>query len=164
MSYCINIVGSKGVGKSSFINKHVWGEFKNDALPNPSIKYLTSEGEFTLHFIETVEPLLNCDGQIIMFDVLNPASFSHALKCSKQLKGSKIVCGNKTDVPNRLVRPNMIRPHLKSIGLYLDISSKSGYNYDKPILFILRQLTKNKDLRFIESIISPPEVNLPVEE
>ena len=69
------------------------------------------------------------------------------------------MCGNKVDVMQRVVKPKDITFHRKKArpecfllqlyGLtakqnmqYYDISAKSNYNFEKPLLYLFRELTK----------------------
>ena len=51
-----------------------------------------------------------------------------------------VLCGNKVDVKNRQVKPNMITFHRKKNLQYYEISAKSNYNYEKPFLYLAKKL------------------------
>jgi GTP-binding nuclear protein Ran len=58
-----------------------------------------------------------------------------------------VVCGNKVDLRERVVRPKDIDFHRRHDLQYYDISAKSNYNFEKPFLYILREKF-GKDLVF----------------
>jgi GTP-binding nuclear protein Ran len=69
---------------------------------------------------------------------------------------SIVVCGSKSDLENRKVSPERISNFLRVVPeIYFDISSKSNYNFDKPILYILRQLLTTGDKSYCQLMNSP---------
>ena len=45
-----------------------------------------------------------------------------------------VLCGNKVDCKDRIVKPKDIYFHRKKNLQYYDISAKSNYNFEKPFL------------------------------
>lgn len=88
------------------------------------------------------------NGAIIMFDITNTESYKNVKYwydgilqyCSKEIP--IILCGNKADYC-RYERPCAITP--KSVPYY-EISTKSNYNVEQPLLRLLRTLTSNESL------------------
>lgn len=72
--------------------------------------------------------------------------------------------GNKVDTyEERKVKPKQIIFHKKK-NLY-DISNKSNYQIEKPLLWILRTLTKDPDLYLIKEMpLKPAEIEINVKD
>lgn len=58
-TYYINIliVGPKGTGKTSFINRYINGDFTNKKYENTNTNYFTDRGKVIVNFIEDSEKL-----------------------------------------------------------------------------------------------------------
>lgn len=67
-----------------------------------------------------------------------------------------VMVGNKVDVKDRVVKAKNITFHRKKNLQYFEISAKSNYNFEKPFLYLLRQLTKNNNVVFVEYAVAPP--------
>lgn len=61
-----------------------------------------------------------------------------------------VLCGNKVDVTEREVPPKQINYHRKKSLAYFEISVKSNYNYEKPFIYLLRQLSNDDKLCLIQ--------------
>jgi GTP-binding nuclear protein Ran len=162
------LVGDGGVGKTTFVKRHKTGEFEK--------KYVATMGVdvHPLPFYTTVGPVIfNCwdtagqekfgglrDGYyiggqaaIIMFDVTSRVTYKNVPTWYKDLDRvcKKIpIClvGNKAESKERVVKPRDIYFHRKRNLQYYDVSAKSNYNFEKPFLYICRQLTNDKGLQF----------------
>jgi len=76
-----------------------------------------------------------------------------------------VICGNKVDVKNRQVTPKNITFHRKKNIPYYDLSVRSNYNYEKPFIYLLRQLLKESMLVLIrQPALLPPEIQITREE
>jgi len=67
-----------------------------------------------------------------------------------------VLCGNKVDVKERAVKAKNITFHRKKNLQYYDISAKSNYNFEKPFLYLIRQLAKDNNVAFREYVCNPP--------
>lgn len=65
-----------------------------------------------------------------------------------------IICGNKVDVKERKVGAKTITFHRKKNLQYYDLSAKSSYNLDKPLLWLARTLMKDPDLVSLSRLYS----------
>merc|ERR1711904_552567 len=75
--------------------------------------------------------------------------------------GPILLVGNKVDVLDREVQPQKINFRRKKNLPYFEISAKSNYNLDKPILWALRRLTGNEELDFTEApALLPPDATV----
>ncbi|KAF9079669.1 GTP-binding nuclear protein gsp1/Ran, partial [Mortierella sp. AM989] len=71
-----------------------------------------------------------------------------------------VLCGNKVDVKERMVKPKAINFHRKKSLQYYEISAKSNYNFEKPFLWMARKLL-HQDLEFVASpALAPAEVQI----
>ena len=72
-----------------------------------------------------------------------------------------VLCGNKVDIKERKVKAKNISFHRKKNIQYYDISAKSNYNFEKPFLYLARQLTGEKSLVLAQEVaLAPPEVQI----
>lgn len=161
------IVGDKSVGKSALIHRYLTCDFKSDYAPTTScvmkkLSFFTTHGNVVFNVFDGGYPG-DVDCAIIMFDLSNKQSFDHVLTYYNWLHAlfgpvSIVVCGSKSDSENRKVSPELISNFLREVPenlIYFDISSKSNYNFDKPFLYILRQLLTTGDKSYGELMNSP---------
>ncbi|KAJ1979381.1 GTP-binding nuclear protein gsp1/Ran [Dimargaris xerosporica] len=142
-TYKLILVGDGGTGKTTFVKRHLYGEF--DA------KYNGHTGS---------------DCGIIMFDVTSRITYKNVPNWYRDVTKvcpnlSLVICGNKVDVPERKVKPKAITFHRKKELPYYDISAKSNFNYEKPFLWLAKKMLGNLNLQFVASpALVPPEVTL----
>mmetsp|Transcript_52300 Transcript_52300/g.59777 ORF Transcript_52300/g.59777 Transcript_52300/m.59777 type:complete len:176 (+) Transcript_52300:54-581(+) len=161
--YKVVIFGNAKVGKSSFIQRHTTGEFFEGDVPSLGIgigrplSLLTSKGIITLNLFDTsqssdnLEICSNADGGILMFDVTSQESYrevsDHFNKFVSVRPNSFVtMVGNKVDIPNRVVKAKDITFHRKKNLQYYDISVKSQYNLEKPLLWLMRKFKEDPSL------------------
>eukprot|EP00808_Paulinella_micropora_P020557 g52155.t1 len=103
---------------------------------------------------------------ILMFDVTARVTYSSVPHWYKDLVRvceniPIVLCGNKVDSKERAVKPRDIIFHRKMNLQYYDISAKSNYNFEKPFLYIAKQLTGDPNLHFtMAPALAPAEVQL----
>jgi GTP-binding nuclear protein Ran len=160
----INVVfvGDDGVGKTTFLKRHMTGEFEKRYMPTSCVTktklwFKTNKGKVGVNVID-------CPGQdkysivmsthwegaqvgIVFFDVTSRVSYLNAIVWLNELRkvmGGKfpiIVVGNKMDCIDRKVQPRQITVHRDYENvLYYDISAKSNYNYEKPFIEAIRMI------------------------
>jgi GTP-binding nuclear protein Ran len=67
--------------------------------------------------------------------------------------------GNKADVKDRKVKASQITFHRKRNLQYYDISAKSNYQFEKPFIYLLRQLVGDVNLNLREDLrLNPQEI------
>ena len=172
------LVGDGHVGKTSFVSRHLTGEFpkKYDPTLGVAVK--------TLDFHTNRGPLKfrcwDCAGQqswtqdgyyikgqcaIIMFDVCSRLSYKHVSNWHRDITrvcGNNIpivLVGNKVDLrcgDRGEVTAKSITFHRKKNQPYFDISVKSNYNIEKPFLWLARKLAHDPQLSFVEAPYVPP--------
>jgi len=159
----ILIVGTSGVGKTTFVTRHCTGDFVQKHHPsapetNQTIQCSIGDGK-KVHF-HMVEATTYVEGKwdaiICMFDRSNRESFDYAGKLVFPPKIPVVYVGNKIDLHQRFVETldefnTLIHTtfDLKR-AMYFDVSSKSNFNIDKPLIAIARRVLKNKDLVFCD--------------
>jgi GTP-binding nuclear protein Ran len=108
---------------------------------------------------------LGSHGAVLMFDITVGQTFKNIHEWLRKVRAANpnipvIVCANKVDLSkNRKVDPARIWRGLPRGVEYTDISVKSGYNYEVPLLYLARKLTGNPHLTFEANInILPAEI------
>ncbi|GJJ70981.1 GTP-binding nuclear protein Ran [Entomortierella parvispora] len=184
-TYKLILVGDGGTGKTTFVQRHLTGEFekKYHATIGVSVRPLSFWTTYGLICFETWDTAgqekfgglrdgYYIDGQcaIIMFDLTSRITYRNVPNWYRDIvrvtdSGIPIVLvGNKVDVKERKVKPKQIDFHRKKSIQYYDISARSNYNYEKPFLWLARRLTARPDLEFAASpALAPAEVGFEVD-
>ena len=183
--YKLVLCGDGGIGKTTFVKRHLTGEFEKKYIATIGVEvhpmvFSTSRGKICFDVWDTAgqEKLstlrdgyyIGADCAIIMFDVCNRITYKNVDTWYKSLtrvcEGIPIVLvGNKVDVAVRKVKTKQILFPRKHGIQYYDISAKSNYQFEKPFLWILRKLTGDPHLSFVESIaLMPSEIIIPKEQ
>jgi GTP-binding nuclear protein Ran len=181
-SYKLVLCGDGGTGKTTFVKRHLTGEFEKKYIATIGAEvhpmlFCTSRGKIYFDVWDTAGQERYCalrDGYyvgaecaIIMFDVCSRITYKNLNNWYKSLtrvcEGIPIVIvGNKVDVPDRKVKARQILFPRKHGIQYYDISAKSNYQFEKPFLWLLRKLTGDPNLTLAEEIaIAPSEINIP---
>merc|ERR1712000_462206 len=128
------LVGDGGTGKTTFVKRHLTGEFEK--------KYLATLG------VE-VHPLGFTTNKNV------PNWHRDLVRVCENIP--IVLCGNKVDVKERKVKAKTITFHRKKNLQYYDISAKSNYNFEKPFLWLARKLVGNPQLEFVAApALAPP--------
>lgn len=173
------LIGDGGVGKTTFVKRHISGEFEKKYVPTLGVevrplRFNTNYGPVCFNVWDTagqekfggLRDGYYIQGQcgIIMFDVTNRTTYKNVQNWHRDLTRvceniPIVLVGNKVDVKDRRVKAKNITFHRKKSIPYYDISAKSNYNFDKPFLTLLRQLTGKTDIHFVgEMALAPAEV------
>ena len=173
------LVGDVGVGKTSFVKRHLTGEFEKKYIATLGVEvhpmpFFTNHGQIKFNVWDTAgqEKLGglrdgyyiggNCG--IIMFDVCSRITYSNVPKWYKDLTRvceniPIVLVGNKVDVKDRKVKAKQITFHRKKNLQYYDISAKSNYQFEKPFVWLLRRLTNDPNLMLVEApVLAPCEI------
>ena len=173
-TFKICFIGGPDTGKTTFIQRHKDGQFVRNYVPTvgvdvQSLIFHTNAGQYCLKIWDTAGQekfkglgdayYLHSDGAIAFYT-------SHSVNLTKQcVKDFIRVCDqvpiinvwNKTDLAEeaqfvkkcaRIDNSTIVQGRRTT---YL-VSARSNYNFEKPFLEILRQLTKNPQLQLIENI------------
>ena len=156
-----------GVGKTTFINSHLTGEFVPKYIPTLGVevrplKFNTTKGPIHFNVWDFAgqekfgrnrgEYYIHTDCAIIMFDLQSWISYKNHAGWIEELesisgKHPYVTCGAKSDIGE---------PTYNISHLYIRISSKSNYNYQLPFLILARQLLKDENLQFIADEAGEP--------
>ena len=174
--YKLVVCGDGGTGKTTFVKRHLTGEFEKKYIAtigaevHPMI-FNTTRGRICFQIWDTAGQEKLCalrDGYyigancgIIMFDVCNRITYKNVITWYKALtrvcEGIPIVLvGNKVDVVDRKVKAKQILFPRKYGIQYYDISAKSNYQFEKPFLWLLKKLRGDPNLELVEEVAKPP--------
>jgi GTP-binding nuclear protein Ran len=169
------LVGDSGVGKSTYINRFMIGEFLTEHYPtltpkNNMVINWTSLGKVQINVVDLPANTIDADGifdvAIILFDNTRNSTYQSVESYYHQLLVKYpniyvVICGNKIDIKTPKAVSNEEKRLYVSKGLkYYDISAKSNYNFEKPFLSIIRNFTGNPEAHYVEGPAKlPPEAS-----
>ncbi|KAI9125869.1 hypothetical protein K1719_003287 [Acacia pycnantha] len=180
-SFKLVLVGDGGTGKTSFVKRHLTGEFEKKYEPTVGVEvhpldFHTSRGKIRFYCWDTAGQeifgglrdgyYIHGHCAIIMFDVTARLTYRnvstwHTDVCRVCENIPIVLCGNKVDVKKRQVTAKQVTFHRKKNLQYYEISAKSNYNFEKPFLFLARKLSRDPKLQFVEMpALAPPEVQI----
>ena len=172
------LVGDGGTGKTTFVKRHLSGEFEKKYEPTINVEvhpldFFTSYGKIRFWCWDTAgqEKLgglrdgyyIHGNCAIIMFDVTSRLTHKNVPIWHRDLTRvcqniPIVLCGNKVDVRNRQVKAKQVIFHRRKNLQYYEISARSNYQFEKPFLYLLKKLV-NEDLKLLETpALAPPEV------
>merc|ERR1711917_58111 len=149
------LVGDGGVGKTTFVKRHLTGEFEKKYVATLGVEvhplvFHTNRGAMRFNVWDTagqekfggLRDGYYIQGQcaIIMFDVTSRVTYKNI---------PNVLCGNKVDIKDRKIKAKAIVFHRKKNLQYYDISAKSNYNFEKPFLWLARKLIGDPNLEFV---------------
>ncbi|CAL9151358.1 unnamed protein product, partial [Musa hybrid cultivar] len=170
-----------GIGKTTFVKRHLTGEFEKKYEPTIGVEvhpldFFTNCGKIRFYCWDTAGQekfgglrdgyYIHGQCAIIMFDVTARLTYKnvptwHRDLCRVCENIPIVLCGNKVDVKNRQVKAKQVTFHRKKNLQYYEISAKSNYNFEKPFLYLARKLAGDPNLHFVESpALAPPEVQI----
>jgi len=171
------LVGSGGVGKTSFVRRHIAGEFNRRYVPTMGMnihpmQLETTRGSVLLDVCDTAGQerfgvlrdgyYKDADMAIIMFDVTSRITYKDVPRWYNDITrvcGPDIpivLVGNKVDVQHRTVKTKQVNYHTKKGISYVEISAKTNLNFDVPFVTLLRRLLGDDHLALVEA----PELRL----
>ena len=107
---------------------------------------------------------------IIMFDLTSRVTYKNVPKWYKDLTRiceniPIVLVGNKADVKERKLKANQITFHRRRGLQYYDVSAKSNYQYEKPFLWLMRQLSGDDSLELVQELaLVPTDIIMPPEQ
>eukprot|EP00981_Chlorochromonas_danica_P007220 scaffold1618_cov158-Ochromonas_danica.AAC.4 len=144
------LVGDGGVGKTTFVKRHLTGEFEKRYVGRSSNVVACIQGQCA----------------IIMFDVTSRITYKSVPNWYRDLTRvceniPIVLCGNKVEVKDRKVKAKQITFHRKKNLQYYEISAKVNYNFEKPFLWLTRKVAGNNNIEFVEApALAPPEAEI----
>ena len=175
------LVGDGGVGKTTFVKRHLTGEFEKKYVATLGVEvhplvFHTNRGPIKFNVWDTagqerfggLRDGYYIQGQcaIVMFDVTSRITYKNVPNWHRDLTRvceniPIVLTGNKVEIKDRKVKAKQITFHRKKNLQYYDISAKSNYNFEKPFLWLARKLVGDPNLVFVESpALKPPEVSI----
>jgi len=179
----IVLVGDGGTGKTTFVKRHLSGEFEKKYVATLGVEvrpltFFTNKGIVKFNVWDTAGQekfgglrdgyYIQGQGAVIFFDVTSRITYKNVPNWHRDLvrvcgEIPMVLVGNKVDVKDRKVKPKMITFHRKKNLQYYDLSAKSNYNIEKPFLFLCKKLLGNNEVHFVEQpAVLPPEI--PIDE
>lgn len=173
------VIGDGGVGKTTFVKRHVTGEYEKRYIATVGVEvhpltFNTSRGTVCFNVWDTAgqEKLSGLrDGYyigaqcgIIMFDVTSRITYKNIPKWHRDLSRvceniPIVLIGNKVDIKDRKVKAKQITYHRRHNLQYFDVSAKSNYQFEKPFLWLCRKLSGDPQLTFVcNPALAPAEV------
>jgi len=175
--YKLLIVGDSGTGKTTFVKRHLTGEFEDRHIPTKGVEvssktFSTNYGliKFNIWDIagfETLQELKEADCAIIMLDVTSSKSAENLprwLEAVKKLCPGLlpiVVIGNKVEERNRKFKARHVAEMPKDQFQFYDYSNKTGYQFEKPFLFLMKRLANDPELNYVPPIptFSPNKIS-----
>ncbi|KAL0231587.1 hypothetical protein GEMRC1_010991 [Eukaryota sp. GEM-RC1] len=172
------LVGDGGVGKTTFVTRHITGEFEKKYIATLGVQvrtlpFDTNRGRILFNVWDTagqekfggLRDGYYVGGQcaIIMFDVTARMTYKNVGTWYRDLVRVTsdaipiVLTGNKCDVKDRRVKAKQITFHRRRNLQYFDISAKSNYNFEKPFLYIMRKLTGDPQLHLTAEVAVKPQ-------
>lgn len=163
VEYKIVLSGDAGVGKTAILTRYLTGNFVQQYIPTEGfesrshLRFQTNRGTYVLDIWDLPgqeklsTPDMKFDGSILMFDLSCKNSYENVQSWYNKLlnccpDGTVVLCGNKYDSKYKRVKPEEIDSQDLQ---YYNISSRTGYNVEKPFLYLLRQLSGYQDLEIV---------------
>ncbi|XP_010449020.1 PREDICTED: GTP-binding nuclear protein Ran-2-like isoform X1 [Camelina sativa] len=175
------IVGDAGTGKTTFVKRHLTGEFEQNYEPTVGVdvqplEFFTNRGKIRFECWDTagqeeyrgLKDAHYVQGQcaIIMFDVRSRATYHNLDTWYRDLRRvceniPIVLCGNKVEGPHREIKAKQIEFHRLKGLQYYEISTKNNSDFEKPFLYLARKLAGDEKLCFVESpAVAPPEPHI----
>ncbi|KAF7307865.1 GTP-binding nuclear protein [Mycena kentingensis (nom. inval.)] len=180
-SFKLVLVGDGGTGKTTFVKRHLTGEFERKYIATLGVEvhplsFTTTRGDLRFDVWDTagqekfggLRDGYYIQGQcgIIMFDVTSRITYRSVPNWHRDLErvceGIPVVLvGNKVDIKERKVKTAQVTFHRKKNLHYVEISAKSNYNFEKPFLHLARKLVGDNHLEFAAPVaLKPAEVEV----
>merc|ERR1712093_445661 len=176
------LVGDGGVGKTTFVKRHITGEFEKTYVATLGVEvnrlvFHTNRGPLRFNVWDTAGQekfgglrdgyYIQGEAAIIMFDVTSRPTYNNVANWYRDLTRvctdaiPIVLVGNKVDSSARQVKARHIIFHRKRNLQYYDISAKNNYNYEKPFLYLARKLVDDPNLEIVKSpALAPPTVEI----
>ena len=176
-TFKIVVCGNSGVGKSTFIKKHLTDEFEEEHIATQGVEihtlwFDTSYGKVTFNMWDLAGSekysgmqdsyCIGADAALVFYSAKDEISSKTVNNWTREVetvagKIPIVVCCNK-------VYKNYVRiPQVKNVGLQniiaeCFISVKKSYNIDMPFLYLAKHLTNKEDLVFMKNVYIKPVI------
>jgi len=172
--YTFYLIGDGGVGKTSYLQRLTTGHYlQTNHNNNQNIEhnviydasFNTNYGRKNITFVEMNNcNNFDCDGVIFMFDKTEMNTLDRIgrlMEDHSEYIDNFVLCGNKSDLRNISLLPTRDLLNFPDIPnrQYFDISVRSLYNFEKPILSLLQQIQNNNNINGNNLVFLPNHVN-----
>ena len=164
--YTFYLVGDGGVGKTSYLQRLTTGHYLQPNQNNDIIydaTFNTNYGRKNISFIEMNNcNHFDCDGVIFMFDKTEMNTLNRIgrlMEDHSEYIDNFVLCGNKSDLRNKSLSPDLFNFPTIPNRQYFDISVRSLYNFEKPILSLLQQIQTNNNINGNNLVFIPNHIN-----
>ena len=175
------LVGDGGVGKTTFVKRHLTGEFEKKYVATLGVEvhplvFHTNRGPIKFNVWDTagqerfggLRDGYYIQGQcaIVMFDVTSRITYKNVPNWHRDLTRvceniPIVLTGNKVEIKDRKVKAKQITFHRKKNLQYYDISARSNYQFEKPFLWLAKKLVGDNNLQFVDApALAPPEFHI----
>jgi len=178
LEFKLILVGDGGVGKTTLVKRHMTGEFQKKYIPTLGVevnrvRFMTNCGPIIFNVWDTAGQekfgglrdgyYVRSDCAIVMFDVTSRTTYQNVPNWFQDVQRAvgkipSVLVGNKVDVAERQVKAQNITYHRKFGIQYYDVSAKTNFNFEKPFLWLARQLTKQRELKFVGEFATLPKI------
>eukprot|EP01061_Rhynchopus_euleeides_P045820 TRINITY_DN841_c0_g1_i1.p1 TRINITY_DN841_c0_g1~~TRINITY_DN841_c0_g1_i1.p1 ORF type:complete len:217 (+),score=38.38 TRINITY_DN841_c0_g1_i1:320-970(+) len=164
------LVGDGGTGKTAFLKRHLGGEFEKKYIPTVGVEvhpltFQTTKGPICFEVWDIAGRKYGglmdgyyLQGQcaIIMFDVTSRQTYKNVPNLHRDVTRvcgniPVVLVGNKVDVMDRQVKARAITFHRRKKLQYYDVSAKSGFNFEKPFLWLIRKFANDSGVELLDS-------------
>jgi len=177
IEYKLVLVGDGGVGKTTLVKRHLTGEFATKYIPTlgvevTALRFETNCGRIVFNVWDTAGQekfgglrdgyYVHSQCALIMFDVSSRVTYQHVPQWFEDVRRACgnipiVLAGNKVDVKERALKAQNITFHKKRGIAYYDVSAKNSFNFERPFLYLARQLTGKRELQFVGDYARAPE-------
>lgn len=147
----VAIVGDGGVGKTTFVKKHLTGTFETKYVPTLGVNVHPYDGhgqyQFKYNLWDTAGQekfsgldagyYIGADAAIVMFDLTSNVSFRNVNTWISKIRSTAgeipiVVCGNKSDLTGKVVDQSDIDEIVKKNKVkYFEVSIRTSHNHNK---------------------------------
>jgi len=184
-SYKLILVGDGGVGKTTFVRRHIHGEFNIKYRPTVGcsihgLDFTTNKGKVMFWCWDTAGQekfgglrdgyYIGADCGIIMFDLSQRNSYQSVpiwyRDVSRIIDRIPIaVVGNKNDIRDPFLGDDRLLLFRRKYGMqYIEISARKSFNYERPFLYLFRRLQDDPSIIFTEELAVVPKDTLPMDQ
>jgi len=169
-TFKVLMVGDGATGKTTYVKRHITGEFTRKYIPNIGAEvsrlfFHTTRGLVALDVWDTAGQekfgglrdayYIGSHACILFFDVTSRNTYKNVPVWYKDVervcgKAPTVLVGNKVDVKDRQVKAKNVVFHRKKNIPYFELSAKSNYHIEKPFLYIIRALIGDSRLEIVE--------------
>ncbi|KAH7816240.1 RAN3, GTP-binding nucleocytoplasmic protein [Monocercomonoides exilis] len=172
------LVGDGATGKTTFLQRHLTGEFEKRYISTigstvSNLELYTNKGPVNFCIWDTAGQevfgglrdgyYIQANCAFIFFDVTSMFTYTSVEKWHRDLTRvcdniPIVLIGNKIDVKDRQVKTKQVPFHRKKNLLYVEMSAKANYNIEKPFLLVLSKLIGSNVELVEQPATLPPEV------